>query len=450
MTLSKYLTNWSYIALAVIFVLSLGVRLWRIDAPVADWHSWRQSDTAAVARNFIKFGFDPLRPRFDDLSNIPSGRDNPLGYRMVEFPLYQLIGAGLYRLFPIVSIEVWLRIITIVASSATGLILGLMFGIPAALIYAILPYSIYYGRIILPDPFMVFWSVLAVYLLTRNKFLLSAICASLALLVKPFAVFLLLPTLYLLFKSRSRVVVLLYCCIVVLPLFLWRKWIAQFPEGIASYTWLFNSNNIRFKGAWFHWLFAKRIGELILGYWGLIPFGLGLLAKDWIARLWLLGALLYLVIFATGNVQHDYYQILLLPVIAVFVAKGFTSLWRQSYLLSLIAFIFMLAFSWFTIRTYYWINHPEIVEAGRAADQMLPKDAKVIASYNGDTTFLYQTNRQGWPIGFEIDKKIEIGATHYVTISPTDSDLETKDLAERYTVLIRNDKYAIIDLTKLK
>ncbi|MEK7065363.1 MAG: hypothetical protein AAB961_00075, partial [Patescibacteria group bacterium] len=224
----------------------------------------------------------------------------------------------------------------------------------------------------------------------------------------------------------------------------------QFPEGIPAFTWLLNSNNIRFKGAWFHWLFAERIGNLMLGYWGLIPLGFGLVTRDRIARLWLLGGLLYLIIIATGNVQHDYYQILLLPIIAVYVAKGFALLFRQSFLLFLVSFLFMLAFSWFTIRTYYWINHPEIVEAGRAANRLLPPDAKVIASYSGDTAFLYQTNRQGWPIGFDIDKKIEMGATHYVTISPTDNDLETKDLAERYTVLVRNDKFAIIDLTKPK
>ena len=110
----------------------------------------------------------------------------------------------------------------------------------------------------------------------------------------------------------------------------------------------------------------------------------------------------------------------------------------------------MLAFSWYTIRTYYWINRPEIVAAGREADRLLPKDAKVIAPYGGDTTFLYQINRQGWPIGFDIDKKQAMGATHYVTVSPSDNDFETKDLASRYTVIVRNSTFAIIDLTKPK
>ena len=99
------------------------------------------------------------------------------------------------------------------------------------------------------------------------------------------------------------------------------------------------------------------------------------------------------------------------------------------------------------MRTYYWSNRPEIIEAGQAADAMLPKTAKIIAPYNGDTTFLYQTKRQGWPLGFDIDEKIAMGATHYVTVSPTDNDWETKTLAEQYTVLVRNEKYAIIDLT---
>jgi hypothetical protein len=50
------------------------------------------------------------------------------------------------------------------------------------------------------------------------------------------------------------------------------------PEGIPVYTWLFNEGNIRFKGAWFYWLFAERISKLILGYWGVFLFLLGLSA----------------------------------------------------------------------------------------------------------------------------------------------------------------------------
>jgi hypothetical protein len=245
------------------------------------------------------------------------------------------------------------------------------------------------------------------------------------------------------------------------PLLWWRRWILQFPEGIPVYEWLLNSNRIRFKGAWFNWLFAERLGKLILGYWGLVPLGLGFVAtsgkkEGWVFRWFAIGVITYWILFATGNVQHDYYQIIILPAVAVYAAKGFSYLLGRhegigrvgSIFLGVVVLIFMMAFSWYTVRTYYWVNRPEIVQAGVAADAILPKNAKVIASYNGDTTFLYQTKRQGWPLGFEIDKKIAAGATHYVTVSPSDNDGETRDLASRYTVLVRNERYAIIDLTK--
>lgn len=468
----------------LLFLTASTVRLYKLGNPVADWHSWRQADTAAVARNFLKLGFDPLRPRYDDLSNIQSGRDNPFGYRMVEFPLYQLIAAGLAKTFPMLTIEVWLRLVAIAASTASAVLLFLLVkrtidlatGILAGFIYAVLPYSIYYGRAILPEGPMVFLSILSLYFLLGAKnaehkvnwrvLALAGVCAAAALLIKPVAAFLLFPSaIYLLVRHFSIsknlfISLFIYLSIGLWPLVWWRGWISQFPEGIPVYTWLFNAGGIRFKGAWFYWLFAERLGKLILGYWGLIPLGLGLLVKPekkegWFFYWWLAGALAYLIVFAAGNVQHDYYQILLLPVISVYVAKGLVYLLTNrafsrvvSYQLSVVSFFFMLAFSWYYVRTYYWINRPEIVEAGKLADQLLPKDAKVIAPYNGDTTFLYQTNRQGWPLGFDIEKKIAAGATHYVTVSPTDNDLETKDLAQRFRVLVRNDKYAIIDLTQ--
>src|SRR3990172_8738706 len=112
--------------LCATFIPSVVLRLYKLNGPIADWHSFRQADTAAVARNFLKFGFDPLRPRSDDLSNIQSGFDNPNGWRMVEFPLYQITAAGLARVFGILPIEIWLRLVTIASSAATGVIIGFL------------------------------------------------------------------------------------------------------------------------------------------------------------------------------------------------------------------------------------------------------------------------------------------------------------------------------------
>ncbi len=475
------------VVMLALAILGIAVRLYHIDFPIADWHSWRQVDTAAVARNFLKFGFDPLHPRYDDLSNIQTGKDNPLGLRMVEFPVYQLVAARFKQAIGIWSIEVWLRLVSIVSFVVAATLLGLLVshysdfltGVLTQATFLFLPYSIYFGRTILPDVPAMSLAIVSIYAVakiftdTEKKsqsllffwLLLGTVSASLALLVKPMAVFLLLPAGYLFWAGHKQskywsAGLLVYLGFGLLPVLVWREWIKQFPEGIPAFAWLFNEGDIRFKGAWFYWLFAERLGKLLLGYWGLLPLGIGLLVnpskkEGWLYRWFIIGLLAFWVIIARGNVQHDYYQVFAIPVLSIYLARGLAYLFTNkifsrvgSRTLVVVSCMLMFAFSWYTVRTYFWINRSEIVEAGKAADELLPKDAKVIAPYNGDTTFLYQTNRAGWPLGFDIDKKIQMGATHYVTVSPTDADGETKDLASRFQVLIRNDRFAIIDLTQ--
>lgn len=471
-----------YVTFFLITLLSVVVRSWNITAPVADWHSFRQTDTASVARRYLSEGIHMLIPRYQDLSNIQSGKDNPEGYRMVEMPIYQVLAVYVKYSIPALPIEVALRIVTIFGSACITFLIGIwvnkkagwLAGALSALVYAVLPYSVFYGRSILPDTLMTalaFGSIFTLDMMRGKKWgvvgiIVSLVLASLSILVKPYSLFILLagfPIALSRFRWKGIVFFLLWIGIALLPFLWWREWITHFPEGIPAGEWLMNGNGIRFKGAWFHWLFAVRLGDLILGYWGLIPFGLGVLhltseKGSWIYRTLLGGVILYFIVFATGNVQHDYYQILTLPVIAIITGTGLAfgltlgkkdtfSFLKKGIFFS-VCMIFGLMFSWFTLRTYYWINRPEIIEAGKKTDEILPKDAKVIAPYNGDTTFLYQTKRNGWPLGFDIEDKIKLGATHYVTVSPTDEDLETKDLAREYTVIVRNEKFAIIDLTK--
>lgn len=475
---------WFTLSLVGIFVASVTLRLYKVTAPIADWHSFRQVDTASVAQIFVRQGIDIFHPRYHDLSNIQSGKDNPQGYRMVEVPLYQAMATLLVRMIPNLSVDISLRLITIIASSLTAVILasitamliGKLAGVSTGVLYAILPYSVFYGRVVLAEPLAVFFAVCSIWLMLhafdvkgKNSwiFFLSCVLSSLSILIKPTAGFLLLPLAGIIvshngFSLRTFVKAAILCIVSIAPFLAWRNWILQYPEGIPVFLWLLNEGNIRFKGAWFNWLFAERIAKLILGYWGVAFVGLGLVLKvdkkeKWVPPLLLVGSIAYLVIFAAGNVRHDYYQILLLPIICLYGGKGIAYLLTSTSFSRWVAILFLVvgigfttAFSWFTMRTFYWINRPEIILAGKEADRILPKDAKVIAPYNGDTTFLYQTKRVGWPLGFDIDKKIKQGATHYVTVSPTDADWETKTLAETYTVLVRNESFAIIDLTKPK
>lgn len=466
----------------LIFTLSFFARLYKLNSPVADWHSWRQADTASVARNFIKSGYTPFVPIFDDLSNVQSGKDNPLGYRMVEFPIYQSLGFFLFKFIPGLSIEKSLRLVSIFFSLISMGILylltkkyyGLLTGVFSILIFGFLPYSVYYSRTILPEMTGVGLSLTAIYLLdltldkTRHNnvlFLLSALFSAAAVLVKPTTGFLLIPILYIFWQKNgffglTSLKFYAYGLLAIFPFFLWRIWISQFPEGIPAYTWLLNGDNIRFTPAFFRWIIAERIAKLILGYTGIFLLFLGLITKtakktNFLFGSLLIGTSLYVIVFAKGNIQHDYYQILILPALSVYAARGLSYLFTQNEnlnskiapFLGLISLVLMFALSWYEVRGYYWINHPEIVEAGQRVDLLTPKTAKIIAAYNGDTAFLYQTNRNGWPlVNKPILEMIKDGADFLVIANP---DPDALNLSKSYKILEKKESYVIFDLRKL-
>src|SRR3989344_4357390 len=157
--------------ISAIILLGFLLRLYRFDGPVADWHSWRQADTSAVSRIFARDGFDVLHPKYLDISNIQTGKDNPQGYRFVEFPLYNILQAAGYKLFGIFTLEEWGRIIAITSSLLCGLFLHLFvkkhFSPATSLFtlafYMFIPFSIYFGRTILPDTSMIMASLGGIY-----------------------------------------------------------------------------------------------------------------------------------------------------------------------------------------------------------------------------------------------------------------------------------------------
>src|SRR3989338_11659015 len=172
------MTSKEKILLSIILLGAFFVRLYRFDNPIADWHSWRQTDTSAVSRNFVLHGFDILHPKFDDLSNVASGIDNPHGYRFVEFPLYNLFQAGFFSLFDFFTLEQWGRLVTIFSSLLSTLFIFLIFkrrlniktAFISAFFFAYLPYNIYYGRTILPD------STMVTAILGGTYFFVKALC----------------------------------------------------------------------------------------------------------------------------------------------------------------------------------------------------------------------------------------------------------------------------------
>lgn len=472
-----------------ILLTAVAFRLYKITSEPLDWHAFRQADTASVTREYVKHGINWLVPHYQDLANIQSGHDNLEGNRMVEFPLVNALVAWIVMNTGW-SLVITSRVVSMLFSLGTLVCLYLLVeklsgktvARLTALIFAVLPYAVFYSRAILPEPPMLFFSTLSLWTFlnwlqtkTKSRWLwygASFAALLVGLLLKPNVAFLVPIYAGLIafhewpIKDRSRsglvrkasyylVTVGAGMVVAVAPLIWWRKWIEQYPSGIPALDWLFNGNGIRFRPAWFRWLGWERLTKLISGYFGVLvlPFNFLDHHKDlWVYSTWWLGIAVYLSVIATGNVQHDYYQVLAVPIICISLARGSVALyhWLRAKVgirpaFGLVTGLLVLGwwFAWQAVKGYYSINHPEYIVAGQAVDRLTPPDALVIAPAFGDTQFLFQTNRRGWPIGFEIEDKIAKGAQFYITTSDDD---EARRLSKEYTVIEKTDTYLLIDL----
>jgi hypothetical protein len=91
--ISEHITNIFSNEKNVLIALMLSgllCRLFNLTTPLLDYHSWRQTDTAAIARNFYYNGFNIFYPQID------WGGTGP-GYVEAEFQLVPFIIAIFYK-----------------------------------------------------------------------------------------------------------------------------------------------------------------------------------------------------------------------------------------------------------------------------------------------------------------------------------------------------------------
>ena len=457
--------------------MGFSARLYKINNPIAEWHEWRQADTASVARSFYKYGWNPILPIYDDMSDVSGDGLNLKRLRFVEFPIYNSIVYLGYLINGGVN-EAIARAVSIIFSLGSIVFLYLitkkhfdqLTALLASLVFALLPYSVFYSRTILPEPLLVFLSLGMFYFAerwiredTRALFSLSIIFSAAAFLTKPVAIFYLLPLVYSAFLKDGPLFFIkkrytFFLILSLLPFGLWRIWISFYPMGIPASGWLLNGNHIRFKPAFWRWIIGDRFGREILSPTGTFLFFLGLLIKPLgkeskLLHLFGLSLLTYLIVIATGNVQHDYYQYFIVPALSIFVARGLALMLKGSASLlpkiisapvGILFFALMFILTLAEIKGLYQINNPSILMGGARADQILPKDAVVIAPYQGDTAFLYAINRPGFPvIPTSVDELVSLGATHYVSIN---YDADTNFVMKNYKIIEKTPEYLIADI----
>ncbi len=475
-----------FIILILILVIAFALRLYKYDTPLADLHSWRQVDTAAVARNYARNGIHLLKPQYDDLSELQTGHENPEGLRYVEFPVYNAIVGYIGSILTNVPIEVIGRIVTALFSliiiaviyALTYYEAGRLAAAFAALVYAIFPNFVFFSRVVLPETTAVAFallSLLLVYLAVHRKrssgyvilLILSAISYALAILVKPTAGFYGLAIAYIVFRAYglrtlNKIEYYAFALIALVPFALWRYFISFYPVGIPPSDWLITSVNtyeglkvIFLRPAFFRWIFYERINQIVLGGYLTFFFIFGILVKPqrYLIHFIFLCGMIYLFIFEGGNVQHEYYQTILLPGLALMVGLGTAYVLQNTKIFihpvitwSLVFALYGLSlfFSFYRVQDYYHTpdDLPPIANVIKTITS--PKD-KIVTDRLGDTTLLYLADRKGAPAIYKDWATLKsLGYSYIVTMN---RELIDKTKAEgSYRAVFENDKFAMFKL----
>lgn len=144
------------VCVAIVILLAIAFRLPALDAPFMDYHSWRQTDTATVARNFTRYGYNLFRPLLSTTGAVPTPVE-------MEFPLLNGLTALIWGIF---GEHAWGgRLLSVLfATGGTICFYFLVYRISsgtrqrrtftallAGLIYTLSPYNIFFGRAFMPD-----------------------------------------------------------------------------------------------------------------------------------------------------------------------------------------------------------------------------------------------------------------------------------------------------------
>ncbi len=452
---SRAVQRVDWCALAIL-ALGLAFRLYRLDVPFIDAHSWRQVTNADIARLWTAGPIDFFYPAVSW-----GGPDGRVG---LEFPLLHLLMAVAWRAVGIGDAAG--RLVPVVFSLATvwwtyrlgTRLFSRPAGRAAAFLMAVSPGLVYFGRTPLSDTPMLAFSVAAVlgyagYTQTgraRHAFF-GAVALALAGLVKLPAVLVLGPVIWTGLATRGLRRTLTDPWFVAAPLAavgaigLWYLHADQvyletgltqaifrpsgtYPPEIAQFAGPFTTVS--------HWtrpdlLTWATVSELAFRYWALhltpvftVVTLAGIVSRRWafgarsVVDVWALAAASLVAVSLAGQIPHEFHQMPTLPPLALYfgmaAAPWFSGAfyerfgaWRRVAAGGAGALLVAVAVVGFVqsgvIPHLYRPDNlnQALVEAGWAIDKVTPPDALVVTveyeRYGTNSPMLlYFAQRKGW------------------------------------------------------
>lgn len=425
----------------VILPLAFITRLLHITYPVTGWHSWRQSDTASLARNFFESGHNILFPQI----NWGGGGT---GFVESEFQLYTFTVSLLYEIFG--ADDMIGRLLSVCFSVLTVLGIYLLVkkimdertALWSAFIYAILPLNIFYGRAFMPDAFMLMCTVYAIYFISewldKNKgayFVLAWLFASTAILLKLPTLYIGLPLLYLSYHKYGlalfrRVSLYILALLIIVPVILWYYHAHQLlVNGGSSFgIWTYGQDKwgtfaLLADPSWYNDIFFKSIAERHLTYAGFILAAWGLFIKRKFEKenlfdVWLIAVLIFIFIAAQAHRAQEYYTLPISIPLSVFIAKVLAGNLNRGMLQADVfskrvsayfvtaCLVLICVLSCMRITRFYngeSFDAPAILMGKEIQTVTTPGD-KIITVSNGNPVYLYHARRFGWaPATGQID-----------------------------------------------
>src|SRR5438094_1984371 len=486
----------------LLWILAVAVRLVLINQPYVDYWSWRQSDVAAIARNFFEYGFRFGYPQIDWAGG--SG-----GYVGTEFPILPFLAAIYYKF---AGIHEWIGRSQSVIFFAISLPFFFLLvreifcgtaAIWATFFYAFAPLNIFAGRSFMPDVPSLSLGIIGLYFFLRwvrdrkmAPFYLAAIAISLSILTKITSIVIAAPILYLVVAGigdpgqrqadlvrsrdrRSRLELLLFIAIAVLPSVVWYWHARQIAERFYPYHF-FGAGGVRLQSFSWYWDIAQQTVTssltpilAILALIGLFvaPRGRFGCFFDW----WLAAMVLFVLAVGYGN-RHPWYQLPLVPITAAFAGAGcaffeskISSRVAVAALSTLLAGSFaILAFLY--VRPLYESSAAQLRDAGLELNKLTASDALIVAVDGGNPTIFYYAKRKGWHFleqnGIydsnpknsqqaiaDLERLRRQGATHFVFTTPRFWWLEsypefTQHLSESATLLDATPEFKIYELNR--
>jgi len=404
---------------AIVFslgLLAVAVRFILIDQPFVDKWSWRQSDVAAIARNYSTSGYHFATPQIDWAGNEP-------GYVGTEFPILPFAAALSYRL---TGIHAWVGRVQAVLFFAFSIpfffnLVRDAFDEEAAvwslLFYGFAPLSTMASRCFMPDMPSMALSIVGLDLFRRWLssgrsffFWISASVLALALLIKLPTAVIGVPLAVMAFQrfgrsTFSQAGLWIFGGLVLLPSCAWYWHACRIAQTFYPYHF-FGAGGVAIESLFWYW----RIIRMTIGSSLTIPLALLALVGAILSTrggsgriFWWWGAVmvLFVVVVGYGN-RHPWYRLPFVPIAAAFAGAACASLWRISSgrLLAragvstiVIAF---LCFAFVKTEVLYDERARDLQLLGFVLKKTTPPGAIVVVADIGDPTAFYYGERKGW------------------------------------------------------